>query len=263
MFQQQQIPSDDDNKKAAFWSCNKAIERNFVSLGANLKRIRDEDLWLYANSPDSSKWSSFEDFCQKEHDLSKGYVSRLISAANLAITMQVRTNIDIPTEPVATELRKVSDEDRVRVLEGAAAIASQYGRKITSVDVKMARLQVMGGLPEVVQEAAARLNWEQDPDRLDTLLHWYQEGKDNQDSKFWTAYQSGVLDPADGKPPITLATASMREIRALEQRWQKTVIDIIKDDPAIRTWTGMANQDILLDGQMVRIANLRVRITVL
>lgn len=263
MFQNLDAVLDSTSKRELFWSCNKAIERNFVSLGANLKRIRDEELWRYADNPEPSKWKSFEDFCQQEHELSKGYVSRLINAANIAITMHVKTSIDIPSEPVATELRKVDEEDRVKVLEAAAAKAAQHGRSLTSVDVKMARLDMLGEMPQPVLDCATRLDWEQDPDRMDTLLHWYDEGKDNPDGKFWAAYYSGILDPADGKPPITLKTASLWEIRQLEQRWQKAVIEISKDNPDILSWVGMANQDLLLDGQIVRIANRRVKVIVL
>lgn len=262
-------PVDEANlleKQALFNVCNAAIHRNFITIGANLRRIRDEDLWRYAVYPQPCPWKSFEEFCIDVHELSKGYVSRLISAASIALTMEIKAGIEIPTEPVASELKKVPEEKRVSILEDAAGKAIQAGRPLNSADIKLSRLEALGAIPFPVQKMAQNLDWAKDPDRMDVLLHWYQEGKDNPDSKFWAAYASGVLDPADGGKPVILRNASLREIHKLEQRWQRVVMEISKDDPAKQEWTGVIeviDGNIFIDGQTVRIKGRKVKITVL
>lgn len=248
-------------KRELFLSCEKVLKRNFIAIGVSLRQIRDEELWRYARHPEPSQWDSFDEYCQKEHELSKGYVSRLISAAAEAIKLQIRTGISIPSEPVATELRKVSEDDKAVILEKAALRAMQSGRPMTSADIRLSRLEALGTIPDPVKDCASKLGWQDDPDRMDTLLTWYQEGKENSDGKFWSAFHSGALDPADGKPSVILSSASLREIKSVEKRWQKTVMDIQKDEPFY--WIGIAADDLELDGAIARIAHRKVKVIIL
>lgn len=243
------------------------IERAWVNEGLALRRIRDQELWQASDYPNPSSYSSFTEWAQSFNSkYSAGYVSRLISGAETAIEIKAQTGLSVPNENTAKALRKVDKSLRVGIAKRASEIAVNAGREnFTSADVNLARVESMTNYADaIVYETAQTLGWERSPDRVEILMEWYASGKDRDDSKFWAALRTGVIDPADGKPIVRLRNASLRELRDVQKRWASVARSLAMDEPVPETTLEGKLLRISVDGQIPQhFIGRKVRITII
>lgn len=84
----------------------------FIKVGVALCRIRDERLYTLRG------FGSFQEYCEEVWGWGKSYVSRVITAADIAQKLPIGNSVE--NESQARALAKVPEEKRAEVLEKAA-----------------------------------------------------------------------------------------------------------------------------------------------
>jgi hypothetical protein len=103
-----------------------AGQRMFIKVGTALAEIRDARLYR-------PKYKTFEEYCQKNWNLNRSHVYRLIDAA--AVARELSPLGDIPSERVAREIANVPKDQRKEIFNSALAKAKCEGRKLTAKDI--------------------------------------------------------------------------------------------------------------------------------
>lgn len=112
----------------ALLECERVIEAGkltFIEVGSALCKIRDERLYLERG------YGSFNEYCEERWDWGKSYVSRIITAADIAQKLPIGNSIT--TESQARELAKVPEAKREEVIKKASE-----GGKLTAKSIAKA-----------------------------------------------------------------------------------------------------------------------------
>jgi hypothetical protein len=104
-------------------------KKTFVEVGLALAEIRDKRLYRVM-------FKTFEEYCQQKWGWKASRARQLISAAEVQKSV---TNVTLSNEGQARELAKVPEEERVEVIEKAAAKAKEESRPMTAKDIKESR----------------------------------------------------------------------------------------------------------------------------
>lgn len=136
--------------------CESTIRRGlhtFVEVGQALAEIRDSRLYRASHA-------NFAAYLDDRWQLSRRHGDRLISAANAVLSLPDELRpIGLNSESKARELARVPEEERVQVLEQAAARASEAGRKLTADDIRQAYMPTRPTRPVVRPKLQHPAHW--------------------------------------------------------------------------------------------------------
>lgn len=135
--------------------CEATIRRGlhtFVEVGQALAEIRDSRLYRATHE-------TFAAYLDDRWQISRTRAHELISGAAAVKALPESLFAIANTESKARELARVPEEERVQVLEQAAARASEAGRKLTADDIRQAYMPTRPTRPVVRPKLQHPAHW--------------------------------------------------------------------------------------------------------
>ena len=220
------------------------INKAWRAEGLALKRIRDDALY------EAKGYTSFAEYYSFELGYHKSTVSLRIKAAETTLNVRIEEQKFSPSQVVFRELSSVPEAEQQVIINIACELSLQANDdRLMAKHVKSAIQQHKGGYAPVVLRTAEKYGFSSDLERLNILQGWYDKGGADHDSKFWSVYHSGVLDPQDGDAPVSFAEDTLSDIRDAERRWQASKIIADNPKPAIEGFVNEAR--LVVDGMTI------------